>query len=156
MAFMEYIGSLQTSLALALGISLPMKEPLLERYTEAASDVVSSDPVPKGEVWEITHMTLETGAAAGYLTARIAYAGAIRHRVTFKDNAKNHEWDGHFFLSEGQILRMYAANVGAMWFDVLGVKRYAPEALEDLLHKVRPIALERDVQAAAPRPDPEM
>jgi hypothetical protein len=156
LSFKEYIGSLQTSLALALGVALPLKETLSERYVDAGADQVDSDVVPQGEIWEVTHMTLETGGLAGYLTVRILDATGIRHRVTFKDAVKNHEWDGNIFLEEGEFLRMYSQNVGALWFDVLGVKRYAPEALEDLLHKIRPIPLGRDVQSGRPRPDPVM
>ena len=154
MAFKEFIASIQTSLLTVLGPALPFKEALQDFMVIGAATWVQSSDVPQDEVWEITYVYAETDAAAGDVTLEIRTEGV---GFTF-DRKAAATWivsRGPLWLVEGQSIRA-TLPLGTLRLNVIGATRYSSKAVIDLLHKVRPIPRERDVQAAGPRPDPKM
>jgi len=154
MSFIEYVASVQTSLLSILGVTLPYKEPIVEAYAAVNKMSCDADRVPEGEVWEINNLNF-TSSVDQYHYLAVQYDATQAHiKTSFSGKMIN--WTGKILLEESQRIISRAAGLADLELDVLGVKRYAPEALKDLLHKVRPIPIEEDVQRARVRPDPEM
>jgi len=154
MSFIEYIASVQTSLLSILGIALPYIEPISEVYTAAANVAVNADRVPEGEVWEINNLHLTSSVDQYHYLA--VQRDATQVFIRSEASGKKIDWTGKIMLAEGQRITGRATAPANLELNMLGIKRYAPEALEDLLHKMRPIPLIEDVQRARVRPDPEM
>jgi hypothetical protein len=154
LSFKEYIGSLQTSLLTILSSSLPFKDVWREFFpADQAALAVYSNAVPSGEVWEVNSVY---GRTNGAVPASIEiYTTVTQGRLGYKADAfEGLFWIGSVLLEEGE--RILVAGNTIREATIRGVKRYSPEALEELLHKIRPIPLERDVQSGRPRPDPVM
>lgn len=159
MTFKEFVASAQTSLGLVLGPTLPYKEIMYEYWpANQAETWLITDSVPAGEVWEINVIYARTVGATTCFVCILDkdnnYLGIIRY---IQSGEFGDTWTGCFYISEGMKIGLQSGNVdsmnsGSIW----GVMRYAPEALADLLHKVRPIPLKEDVQRARVRPDPVM
>jgi len=155
MAFKEFIDSRATSLLSVLGVALPFKEAFGDHWTENNVNEVNSAAVTEGEVWEINNIYFITSSPADTL-ALVAYTCDDTIFFDRLEDTNTLIYHHSVFLNEGDFLGARAAIQANLALYILGIKRYSIDALEDLLHKVRPIPLRENVQSAKPRPDPVM
>lgn len=96
------------------------KGQLLELVPTTNATLISTDPVPSGEVWEVTNAF---GFDLGSAKALALIGGGAYLKYTASGVFL--EWNGTLILTEGQTVDFSGAAASNKWLHVIGVKRYA-------------------------------
>ena len=156
MSRLEILKEIDSSLMVALAGALPYKGRLEVRPWAVSDDSLETDPVPVGEVWEVTSIFAFTAAAAGVVSISVKIASEVASRGLKRiSSATFLDWQGKILLEEDDMIEVSFTNSGACSLSVMGIKRYASKEIESFFHKLDPIIIPADVQKRPPK-DPKM